>query len=680
MHEDGVGRPIGERPPESEGSLKVAETESEFRWHTAELEAIYENAPVMMCVLDPDRRILHANRAFADFTGLPEEVIRLGKVRGIVGCVNSFDDPRGCGFGKSCADCKMHLAIEDTIRTGTSHRDVEYRGTLEQGGRTRQAVLLGATALIRGGRAPTLLLCLQEITARVETESALAESEARYRAIFENAVEGIFQSTPDGRILRVNPATARTAGFESPDEYVTAVNEGRFQPWADPETRRRFVLLLETEGVVRGLEAEGHRRDGGRIWLSITATAVRDAGGHIVWYEGTTIDVTEIRLARQALAEQARFLQTLVDAMPHPVYFKDRAGRYLGCNRAFETAMGLTRDQIVGRTVFEVFPRASAIRAHELDEELLASPGVQFYESVLETPAGERGAVLFQKATFEGADGAVAGIIGSIVDLADLKRAEAAVRQLNDELEVRVRERTHELTVANSELESFAYSVSHDLRAPLRAIASFSQLVQAEGAALLPERSRSHLDRVIAAAAKMSRLIDALLGLSRIARRAPHLQPVDLSSVARDVAQDLIAHEPGRTVELVVADGLHAEGDPDLLRIVLRNLLENALKFTAARKTSRIEVGSRQETPPGEAGHSQNVFFVRDNGAGFDMRYADKLFSPFQRLHAEAEFPGSGIGLATAQRIIHRHGGSIWADATPDGGATVAFTVGGGNA
>ncbi|HEX7580570.1 MAG TPA: PAS domain S-box protein, partial [Thermoanaerobaculia bacterium] len=313
------------------------------------------------------------------------------------------------------------------------------------------------------GRFAGSFALIDDITSRKETESALAESEARYRAIFENAVEGIFQTTPDGRFLDVNPAGAGMEGFDSPEEFMTAVNEGRFQLWVDLETRRRYFSLLETEGAVSGLEVESRRRDGISIWLSINATAIRDADGRTIRYEGTTVDVTEIRRARQALAEQARFLQTLVDAMPHPVYFKDRGGKYLGCNRAFETAMGLTKDQIVGRTVFDVFPAASATRAHELDEELLASPGVQFYESVLETPTGERGAVLFQKATFEGANGAVAGIIGSIVDLTDLKRAEAAVRQLNDELEVRVRERTHELTVANSELESFAYSVSHDL-------------------------------------------------------------------------------------------------------------------------------------------------------------------------------------------------------------------------
>ena len=656
------------------------EIEVALQRRTAELEAIYENAPVMMCVLDADRRVLYANRAFTEFTGLSETELRLGAAGGVLGCMNSLEDPRGCGFGTDCAPCPLRAAIDDTVRTGRSHRDVEYRGTVARDGRVHQVVLLAATASARGAAVPAILVCIQDISPRVKAEAALVDSEARYRALFENAVEGIFQTAPDGRILHVNPAAARMNGFETPEEFADAVNLRGHLPWADPEACRRFASLLEAEGTVRGLEMEVRRPDGRTSWLSINASAARDAGGNVVRFEGTTIDITAMREARQALAEQARFLQTLVDAMPHPVYFKGRDGKYLGCNRAFETIMGLTKAQILGRTVLDVFPGASAALSHEQDEALFASPGAQFVEASLETPAGPRGTGLFQKATFEGPDGSVAGIIGSIVDVTELKRAEADVRRLNDDLEARVRERTHELTVANGELESFAYSVSHDLRAPLRAIASFSQLVQAEGATLLPDRSREYLGRVITAAEKMSGLIDALLGLSRIARRELRVEPIDLSAAAHEVARELIAGQPSRAVDLVVAEGLRTEGDPELARIVLRNLLENALKFSAARKPARIEIGSVSGNPPGEPGPAGTVFFVRDNGAGFDMQYAEKMFGPFQRLHAEAEFPGNGIGLATAQRILHRHGGRIWADAAPGAGATFSFTFGRGRA
>jgi PAS domain S-box-containing protein len=415
------------------------------------------------------------------------------------------------------------------------------------------------------------------------------------------------------------------------------------------------------------------RKDGRTLWAVVAATPRHDAEGR---FTGTFALVTDVSERVKSEAAQARFLQILMDAMPHPVYYKDRGGKYLGCNKAFEKTMGLAKDRVVGKTVFDVFPGPNAARAHEMDEALLASSGVQFYESDLQTHSGAGGPALFQKATFEGADGTVAGIIGSIVDLTDLKRVETDVRQLNDELEARVRDRTHELLAANRELESFAYSVSHDLRAPLRAIASFSQLVQAEGGTLLPDGSRGYLERVVRAAQKLSRLIDTLLGLHRIARQEIHPQPFDLSAAAGEIARELLAGQPGRSVDLVVAEGLQAEGDPELLRILLRILLDNALKFTSTRERPHVEIGAATGIPPGETGE-RRVYFVRDNGAGFDMAYADKLFGPFQRLHTEAEFPGSGIGLATAQRIVHRHGGTIWAEAAPERGATFSFTLGG---
>ena len=527
-----------------------------------------------------------------------------------------------------------------------------------------------------GRFAGTFTTCT-DITERLEAEAALEESERRYRQIFENAVEGIFQSAPDGRMLRINPAGARMGGFSSPLEMVEAMAGGDYQLWQDLDARARLVRRLGEEGTVRGFEAEVRRKGGERLWISINATLVRDAEGRVVSHEGTMEDVTEVRRARQLLAEQARFLESLVEAMPYPVFYKDRGGRYLGCNRAFENFFGLDKSEIVGRTVEEIFPPGSAEVTRFKDEELLASLGVQVYEWAGPAASGETRNALFQRATFAGPDGQVAGIIGSIVDITDLKIAEGRIRQLNEELEARVRERTAALILANKELESFSYSVSHDLRAPLRAISGFSDMALAESGAELSPAAREHLDRVIAAARKMSRLIDALLGLSRIARKEIRIQPVDLSAGASEVLRELMVHQAGREVDVIVASGVRAQGDPDLLRVVLRNLLENALKFTVGRAKARIEFGVTANVPGAPPGlEGRPVYFVRDDGAGFDMKYVHKLFGPFQRLHAESQFPGSGIGLANTQRIVHRHGGIIWAEGAPDVGATFYFTLG----
>lgn len=255
------------------------------------------------------------------------------------------------------------------------------------------------------------------------------------------------------------------------------------------------------------------------------------------------------------------------------------------------------------------------------------------------------------------------------------RRAEASLRVANrelerarDELEHRVAERTRELEVANRELDSFCYSVSHDLRSPLRGIAGFAQLLTESEAVAGDAECRRQLDRILAAAGRMGELIDDLLQLSRVTRTESRPSAVDLSRLAREVVQSLALADPNRTVEVIVPERLPARGDPRLLKIVLENLMGNAWKFTSRADRARIELG----TEPGPSGP---VYFVRDNGAGFDMRYAEKLFTPFQRLHRAAEYPGSGIGLATVQRIVHRHGGRAWAESEVGRGTTVFFTL-----
>jgi signal transduction histidine kinase len=246
-----------------------------------------------------------------------------------------------------------------------------------------------------------------------------------------------------------------------------------------------------------------------------------------------------------------------------------------------------------------------------------------------------------------------------------LKRLEEA----NRDLERRVAERTAELEAANQHLEAFSYSVSHDLRSPLRAISGFSDALAEECAAALGQEGLQHLERVRGGVRRMGELIDGMLALSRVMKVELRRVPVDLSAIAEEVGHDVRASTPERAAEFVIQMGLRAMGDPALLRAVLTNLFENAWKFTAHCAKARIEFGQRGV----EAGRP--VFFLRDNGAGFDMQYADKLFGVFQRLHRQEEFPGTGVGLATVQRIVIRHGGRIWAEARRDEGATFFFTL-----
>ncbi|MBI3853287.1 MAG: hypothetical protein HY298_23805 [Verrucomicrobia bacterium] len=253
-------------------------------------------------------------------------------------------------------------------------------------------------------------------------------------------------------------------------------------------------------------------------------------------------------------------------------------------------------------------------------------------------------------------------------EIEERQRAEGAVHQLNAELEQRVAQRTAELLVANQELEAFAYSVSHDLRAPLRSVDGFSQALLEDCGAGLGEVGRQHVQRVQTASRRMGQLIDDLLNLSRVTRAELRREQVDLAVLAQAVAGELAQGAPGRRVELVSAARLPVHGDPRLLRVVLENLLGNAWKFTRNKTDARVELGTKEQ-------EGQKVYFVRDNGAGFEMAYVNKLFGAFQRLHPMAEYEGTGIGLATVQRIIHRHGGRVWAEGSVDQGASFYFTL-----
>lgn len=250
-------------------------------------------------------------------------------------------------------------------------------------------------------------------------------------------------------------------------------------------------------------------------------------------------------------------------------------------------------------------------------------------------------------------------------ELAEARRAQEA---LNSELEERVRRRTAELLASNKELEAFNYSVSHDLRAPLRAIDGFSQALLEDQADRLDDAGRADLTRVKAAANRMDELIDSLLALSRLTRVEMDIQNVDLSRLAGDVLAELRGRDPGREVGVAIQPGVAGEADAVLVRSVLENLLGNAWKFTAKTPDARIEFGTVSID-------GENVYFVKDNGAGFDMAYSDKLFGAFQRLHDQREFPGTGVGLATVARVVHRHGGRVWAEGRPGEGATFYFTL-----
>ncbi len=272
------------------------------------------------------------------------------------------------------------------------------------------------------------------------------------------------------------------------------------------------------------------------------------------------------------------------------------------------------------------------------------------------------------KSLMRDASGRAAECIAVMEDITPRKLAEEQVRQLTESLERRVAERTAQLEEANRESESFSYSVSHDLRAPLRHIDGFAQLLGRQLEDKLDEKGRHYLQTITETVKHAGSLVDDLLAFSRMGRSEIRRSTVDVAEVVRDVRQGLEVEAAGRAIDWRVDDLPCVQADPAMLRVVLQNLLANAVKFTRKREQARIEVGCREQD-------SEWVFFVRDNGVGFDMKYADKLFGVFQRLHRPEEFEGTGIGLANVRRIVHRHGGRTWSQAIPGAGATMYFSL-----
>ncbi len=376
------------------------------------------------------------------------------------------------------------------------------------------------------------------------------------------------------------------------------------------------------------------------------------------------------RRTEESLFREKQQFRLMFNAVPAMIFYKDTKNRFLLVNEAAAASMGRSVEEMEGRPCSEIIP-AKAYELYRDDLEIIQTgkPKLGLVEE-MQLPSGKTIWTRTDKLPEYDTMGRVVGILVFSQDISEHRDAEAEIRRLNEELEQRVGVRTAELRAANQELESFAYSVSHDLRTPLRSIDGFSKLLLEEHSHELPDEARGHLGRLRGAAQRMGHLIDDLLKLTRVSRTDVRREQVDLSALARQAVEDLRRGTPGRRVDVVIEATPFAMGDPVLLATLVQNLIGNAWKFTSRTAEPRIEFGSK--TVSGD----RTAFYVRDNGVGFDMVYADKLFGAFQRLHSQEEFEGSGIGLATVQLIIRRHAGEVWAQSAPEQGATFYFTLG----
>ncbi len=494
----------------------------------------------------------------------------------------------------------------------------------------------------------------------------LKESEAMYRRIVGMATEGLWVLGPNTFTTFVNARMAQMLGYSVDEILGRPVTDFMFEEDVADHERR---MENRRQGKSEYYERRLRHRDGRTLWTHASATPIFDNDHQFNGAFAILTDISKYKYAQISLNEQLHFLQQLLDSIPIPVFYKDLEGKYLGCNMAFEAFTGFSRKDILGKTVYDISSGNRADKHHKIDLALFSKPGKRIYEVRANFLKKKYKNIIFNKATYVDANGRVAGIVGALVDITQRKQVEEKIRKFNQTLERRVTSRTAELQAVNKELEAFAYTVSHDLRSPLRHIEGFIELLQNRAGNGFDEKSLHYMDVVSNSAKKMGQLIDTLLSFSRMGRQEMVFQQINLNSLVNDVISELSPDTAGRDIEWRIGELPSVKGDASMLKIVLVNLISNALKFTLSRQQAKIEIGSLPTQT------YETVIFVRDNGVGFDMVYKEKLFCVFQRLHRADEFEGTGIGLATVQRTLARHGGRTWAEGEPGQGATFYISL-----
>jgi len=509
-------------------------------------------------------------------------------------------------------------------------------------------------------------------TERKQAEDALRESEQLFsRAFYESPIGITISRLADGVYSDANDAFLQMSGFRREELLghtaleLNIVKESKFSELPERGGVRNAEFTIRTKGgESRHVLMNGQAIHIGAVDYILTLQQDITEQKRAEEELRTVNDrlEAEVRQRTAALSEANSLLQTLMDNMPDHIYFKDRESHFIRNSRSQASMMGLSDPaQTIGRTDFDFFPEAHAQRSYDEEQKVMQSgePLLNIEERVL-WPGGRVTWVSTTKMPLRAKDGQVIGSFGISRDITSRKQAEEALQIANSKLEA-----------ANKELEAFAYSVSHDLRAPLRAIDGFSSILLEEHAAQLPAETQRYLNVIRKNTQQMGMLIDDLLAFSRLGRHPLNLQQGSPVPLAKQVWDDLQLERQGRQVELIVGELPECHADYSLLKQVFVNLLSNALKYTRARPVAQIEIGA---LGPSDA-NSNPTYFVRDNGVGFDMQYYDKLFGVFQRLHRADEYEGTGVGLAIVQRIIHRHGGRIWAEAEVGNGATFYFTL-----
>ncbi|HYL34972.1 MAG TPA: PAS domain S-box protein [Bryobacteraceae bacterium] len=594
----------------------------------------------------------------------------------------SLEDLQTGALARLCGPGLNHLLIERP-RPG---RQVSCLANLEQKVRRKEGGEFWAEFSCRplmdpdGGYTHCVWTC-RDITARKRA----AEESRLLISIVECSDDAIISKNPDGTVLSWNQGAQRIYGYSA--EEMVGQSIARLVPGGHGDD---FPEIMRDERLgqrIEHLETERIRKDGRRILVALNISPLRDDAGAIVGAAVISHDITGPKRAEKALERSEVRYRSLVRAVSQIVWTTNAQGEVLEDQPTWREFTGQTCEENKGWGRMLALHPDDRERTLEVWSKALQKGIPYATEYRLRRLDGEYRWMAVHGVPVLDERGQVREWVGTCADITGRVLAEEEVRMLTKTLEKRVVERTAELQAANKELEAFAYSVSHDLRAPVRAVDGFCRILLEEYGAQFPAEAQRYLWIAVENAAQMGNLIDGLLAFSRLGRQALSKQTVAPGDLVRQALQDLAAEREGRQVEITVGELPRCQGDPLLLKQVFFNLVSNALKYTRKCPLGRIEVGAVRFADLGQTAEASGsgaprdlaedspVYYVRDNGAGFDMRYADKLFGVFQRLHRSEEYEGTGVGLATVRRIVNRHGGSVWAEAALNQGATFYFTL-----
>ena len=633
------------------------QNEIAMRWHAEIaltqsqqlLQAISDNSPAVICAKDLQGRYLLANRRYSEVLGMAGEAI--------VGKTDLDLFPREIAEAIRLVDQRVIIAnLALTEEEILPHEDGPH-------------TYLSVKCPLRTseGRPYAVFTIATDITERKRMELASVQ----LAAIVKSSEDAIIGKNLDGLITSWNAGAEKIFGY-SADEMV-GHSILRLIPSERQEEEREILNQIRRGENVQHFETERLAKDGRLITVSVTSSPIKDSSGKIVGASKVARDITENKRAEQQLQASLKEIGDLKTALDEHaiVAITDPHGIITYVNDKFCSISKYSQEELLGqdhRIINSGYHPKEFIR--DLWRTIVLG---RVWHGEMKNKAKD-GSFYWVDTTivpFLDETGKPRQYVAIRTDITERKNAGAEILQLNTELEKRVADRTKELEVSNRELEAFSYSISHDLRAPLRAVNGFAGIVLEDFSSQLPDEGRRHLERVRDGARRMGELIDDLLAFSRLSRQSVNRQPVNTRQLVQAALDELAPQRQGRQIQIEIEELAPCHGDPALLKQVWINLISNAIKYTRGREPAKVLISCILEK-------NGAVYLVRDNGTGFDMRYADKLFCVFQRLHRTDEFEGTGVGLAIVQRIVHRHGGRTWADAAVDRGATFFFTLGGG--